>query len=133
MADADGRTPLMLAVLAGDPVAAASLVDAGADVDAADHEQKWTALHFAARDHHAALVRLLLDAGAEVDPVDVFGDTPLWRAVMTAGSDLSTLSVLLGHGADPRRKNRHGLSPLDLARESGQEDVVALLLRGAEE
>jgi ankyrin repeat protein len=128
MADADGRTPLMHAVLAGDSGAVASLIDRGADVDAVDHDQRWTALHFAARDHNEAVARMLLDAGAEVDPEDVFGDTPLWRAVMSAGADLATIAVLLGHGADPRRKNRHGLSPLDLARESGQEDVVALLL-----
>jgi uncharacterized protein len=133
MSDADGRTSLMHAILAGDTGAVASLIDRGADVNAVDHEQRWTALHFAARDHNRTVVRLLLDAGAEVDPEDVFGDTPLWRAVMTAGGDLTAMGFLLGHGADPRRRNRHGISPLDLARESGQEDVVALLLHPGEE
>jgi ankyrin repeat protein len=133
MVDADGRTSLMHAVMAGDSGAVASLIDRGADVNAVDHDQRWTALHFAARDHNEELVRLLLEAGAEVDPEDVFGDTPLWRAVMTAGTDLAAMRVLLGHGADPGRKNRHGISPLDLARESGREDVVALLLHPATE
>ncbi|WP_158887970.1 ankyrin repeat domain-containing protein [Amycolatopsis anabasis] len=129
LTDADGRTPLMHAVLAedADPAVVVSLIDRGADVNVTDNGQNWTAVHFAARDQNEALVRLLLEAGAEVDAVDVFGNTPLWRGVLNAGSDLAALRALLEYGADPRRKNQYGASPLDMARESGQRDVVALL------
>lgn len=129
LTDSDGRTPLMHAVLAdgADPRVVAVLLDRGTNVNAADSDQKWTALHFAAREGREELVRLLLAAGADVDAVDVFGDTPLWRAVMNAGTDPGTMTVLLRHGADPGRKNRAGISPLDLARESSQEAVVGLL------
>lgn len=127
--DQDGRTPLMHAVLAedADPAVVAALIDRGADVNARDTGQEWTALHFAARDQNLALVRQLLEAGAEVDPVDVFGNTPLWRAVMEAGSDSTVIRLLLSHGADPGRKNRHGILPLDVARASGRQDLVQLM------
>lgn len=127
--DQDGRTPLMHAVLAEDtdPAVVATLLNRGAAVNAHDTSQEWTALHFAARDQDAALVRQLLEAGATVDPVDVFGNTPLWRAVMEAGPDLAVIRVLLSHGADPNRKNRHGNSPLDVARAAGRQDLVQLM------
>jgi ankyrin repeat protein len=129
LTDSDGRTLVMHAVLASDadPAVVAVLLGRGTDVNAADAGQEWTALHFAARDLNEGLVRLLLDAGADVDAVDVFGNTPLWRAVGNAGTGLGAVGVLLRHGADPLRKNRRGTSPLDLARGAGRNDVVALL------
>lgn len=129
--DEDGRTPLMHAVLAddADPAVVALLLDRGTDVNAADAGQRWTALHFAARDGNEQLVRLLLAAGADVDAVDVFGNTPLWRAVWNTGIGPAPMTVLLHHGADPGHENRSGNSPLDLARESGEKDVLALLER----
>jgi ankyrin repeat protein len=128
--DEDGRTPLMHAVLAddADPAVVAVLIDRGTDVNAADAAQRWTALHFAARDGNERLVRSLLAAGADVDAVDVFGNTPLWRAVNT-GTGLAPMTELLHHGADPGHENRNGSSPLGLARESGEVDVLALLER----
>jgi ankyrin repeat protein len=110
--DEDGRTPLMHAVLAE-------------DADAAEPGQQWTALHFAARDQLEAIVQLLVDAGAAVDAVDVFGNTPLWRSV-TSSAKAEVARRLVAHGADPRRKNRYGVSPLDKAREIGRADLVAL-------
>jgi ankyrin repeat protein len=126
--DQDGRTPLMHAVLAEDatPEVVRLLIERGADVHAADTAQRWTALHFAARDQNEPLVRVLLAAGADIDAVDVFGNTPLWRSVMNAGPSPATTRTLLSHGADPARKNRYGISPADLAHETGLDDIVAL-------
>jgi uncharacterized protein len=127
--DQDGFTPLMQAVLAqdADPAVVKVLIDRGADVNASESLQGYTALHFAARDQKAALVRTLLDAGAEPDPVDVFGDTPLWRSVMNSSGDLATTRLLIDGGADPSVRNRNGISPLSLARDTGQDDMVRLL------
>jgi uncharacterized protein len=129
MRDQDGFTPLMHAVLAedADPALVRLLIDRGAHVNAAESRQGYTALHFAARDQNTALVRTLLGAGAEPDPLDVFGDTPLWRSVMTSSGDLATIKLLIEHGADPNVRNRSGISPLSLARDTGQDDVVKLL------
>jgi ankyrin repeat protein len=129
--DQDGRTPLMHAILAedADPSIVQLLIDHGADVNINDNGQKWTPLHFAARDQNEPLVRILLNAAAAVDPVDVFGNTPLWRSVMNSTSSLSAMAELLKHGADPDKKNNHGSSPMDVARDTGRTDIVALFER----
>jgi uncharacterized protein len=128
MRDADGRTPLMHAILADDaePSIVRLLIAHGADVNVADKAEYWTALHFAARDHNTEIVRQLLQAGAIVDPIDAFGNTPLWRAVMEADSNLETIRELLQHGANPHRKNSKGIAPIDLAADIGRDDIVAL-------
>ena len=127
--DSDGRTPLMHAILAEDADAAIVqlLIDRGADANVYDLGERWTPLHFAARDQNASIVRILLEAGAAVDAVDVFGNTPLWRSVMNSAEDLGAIRELLEHGADPRRENSRGVSPTDLARETGRTDILGLL------
>ena len=131
--DQDGRTPLMHAILAddADPSIVQLLIKRGADINTFDSGQKWTALHFAARDQNEAIVRSLLEAGATVDPVDVFGNTPLWRSVMNSTPSLAAIKELLKHGADPYRKNNSGIAPIDVARDTGRADIVALFEGGA--
>jgi uncharacterized protein len=125
--DQDGRTPLMHAVLAvdADPRIVELLIERGADVNAAD-SHGWTALHFAAQDHDVPVARALLAAGADADPVEVTGTTPLWRSVMRSGEDPSVIRDLVQRGADPHRKNRSGVSPIELARSIGYQDAVDL-------
>lgn len=127
--DDDGRTLLMHAILAEHPAPelVRLLLDKGADPDVADTGQRWTALHFAARDERAELVSILLDAGAAVDPVDAFENTPLWRAVSECRGELGAVQVLVDHGADPARKNGRGISPRRLAQQMGRGDLVELL------
>lgn len=128
VSDKDGRTPLMHVVLAddADPVMVRFLIEHNADVNAFDNPQRWTALHFAARSQKEHIVRLLLEAGATVDCVDVFGNTPLWRCVMNSSQDLTTVKELLKFGANPNRKNNYDEAPIDIARKMGRADLVAL-------
>jgi ankyrin repeat protein len=128
MADSDGRTPLMHAILAedADPSIVQLLIAHGADVNRPDNGQKWAALHFAARDQNEAIVRELLEAGAQVDALDAFGNTPLWRSVMNSTAHLGAIQELLKHHADPHKKNSRGVSPADLARETGRSDILSL-------
>ena len=127
--EGDGFTPLMNAVLEDgtDPAIVRLLIERGADVNAAEPGESWTALHFAARGQKAEIVRALLDAGAVVDPVDVFGNTPLWRATMAPETpDLAVPRALLERGADPNHRNNYGSTPLEIARGTGKERLVAL-------
>ena len=132
--DEDGRTPLMHAVLAedADPDIVRLLIDCGVEVNARDSGQSWTALHFAARDQKPEVVEVLLEKGAEVDAEDSFGNTPLWRSVLTfgPGQGMDTVALLLRAGANPKRKNRHDVSPIDLARTKGAEELALALERG---
>ena len=104
--DSDGRTVLMHAVLESEPNISTiqSLLDQGVDIDHQDSEQRWSALHFAARDNKKEVVALLLNSGASVDLLDVFGNTPLWRAVMSFSGECSIVKNLLSHGAEPTKK-----------------------------
>jgi ankyrin repeat protein len=127
-ADGDGRIPLIHAVLAehAEPEIVRLLIERGSDINKADLGQQWTALHFAARERKAEIVHLLLEAGAKVDAMDVFGNTPLWRAVSQASPSLPVVQDLLAHGADPFKKNKTGVSPADIARSMGRTDLLAL-------
>jgi len=125
--DQDGMTLLMNAILeeAVDTSIVRLLIERGVDINASDSEG-WTALHFAARDQNEEIVQILLKAGATVDPVDMFGNTPLWRSVMNSTSNLAVIKKLVAHGADPYRTNEHGVAPINIARDTERADIVAL-------
>ncbi|KAH6887648.1 ankyrin repeat-containing domain protein [Thelonectria olida] len=61
----DGRRALHFSAFKGQEAGAKELVALGADKEAVDGAG-WTPMHFAARYHHADVIRLLLDSGAEV-------------------------------------------------------------------
>ena len=128
--DEDGRTLLMHAVLASnaDAEMVRFLVDHGVPVNVADGDQKWTALHFAAREKHSVIVDILLRSGADVNAVELYGNTALARSLDSLPHDRRTIELLVKAGADPDRKNRHGSSPLDVARLMKNQELEALLL-----
>lgn len=86
-----------------------ALIRAGADVNAKDNGQQWTPLAFAARDGKLRICELLLESGAEIDSIDLFGNTPLWRAVF--GSKHEVVNFLVQQGANLDRPNRRGVTP----------------------
>ena len=61
-----GETVLMSCARTGNAAAVAALLDHGADVDAAESAEDQTALMWAVARHHPAVVRVLLDRGANV-------------------------------------------------------------------
>ena len=80
VADDQGETPLHLAARkghTGSRLLERMLKFPGLDLNAKDGERGWTALHGAAQRGRADIVQLLLDAGAEVNPLDDSGCTPL--------------------------------------------------------
>lgn len=97
----DGTTPLMLAAGLGRYLAeslvtearsieaAALAIELGADVDAAN-ETGGTALHGAAHVKSDAMVRLLVEHGASLDPVNARGRTPLDVAELSRAGSATT-------------------------------------------
>lgn len=75
-----------------------------------------TALHLATAAASVEVVRLLLDAGARVDPVDVRGTTPLTWAVATDRPEPALVRLLLARGASPSSTSKLGETPRDWAR-----------------
>jgi hypothetical protein len=116
-ADRMGRTPLMVAVGGDihDAEMIAMLLQAGADPDIKD-KHGWTALTDAAVFGKPEIARQLLNAGAEVDPSDATGTTPLVYTRLSLNENSHMVAeVLLAAGADPKHVNERGESYSNLA------------------
>jgi ankyrin repeat protein len=125
--DREGRTALFYATSEGEPTIAAELIRHGANVNAQDKRLQ-TALHFAASAFQPEIAELLLKSGASVDAPDVNGNTPLSNAVFDSRGRDQMIKLLLSFGANKTLKNKHGVSPEDLAKSIGNYDVSKFLL-----
>ena len=121
--DEQGRTLLHFAAGDARPERVAELLAQGADANARD-DNGWTALHFAAQARSPECVALLLRAGADTSLQDSDGNTPLWRAVYWSGGEGAVIRQLREAGADPFTENKHGVSPISLARMIDNHDVA---------
>jgi hypothetical protein len=89
---------LFAAAASGDLGAAATALDAGADVDAWNANGA-AAIHLAAREGHTEFVIVLVERGANIDRQrEAMGSTPLLDAIL--GRHLETALALIDHGAD---------------------------------
>lgn len=86
-----------------------------------------TPLHFAVANGSAEEVKLLLDAGAPVDPRDVRGMTPLMFAVSNDRPNVDIVRLLLAKGADPSIRSNIGESTVDWARKFNNPAILASL------
>lgn len=96
------------------------LVSKGADLEARD-DDGFTPLHSAVMRRNTPLVYYLLKMGAAIDPVSLYGDTPLSFA-----SNRDMARLLLDHHAQVNGVT--GARPLHAAAFSGRTEVVELLL-----
>jgi ankyrin repeat protein len=80
----------------------------------------------AAMARDTAAVRLLIDAGNDVNEPQIDGATGLHWAVNH--DDLDTAALLLEAGADPNAANRTGATPMRLATINGSAEMISLLL-----
>ncbi|HLG43354.1 MAG TPA: ankyrin repeat domain-containing protein [Planctomycetota bacterium] len=121
--DKDGKTVLMHAAGKANLGIVQYLVEKGASLGLTD-QQGDTALHHAARRDSEDLVRYLIDRGSVVDARDRWGGTPLWVAVKCSKGKGEVIRLLLSKGADPHLKGARGKTPLELAREREDFDLL---------
>ncbi|XP_008555384.1 ankycorbin [Microplitis demolitor] len=138
--DAEGHTPLHLAVIAGDTQLVAVLLANGADVNAKDLEGH-SVLHWATVCGEAECVRLVLAAGARPTTPDLRGGSPLHYAAQCCGAavtaelsvpkkiGLKVLQTLLEFGADVNAKDEDGRQPILWAASAGSVEAVLALAR----
>ncbi|XP_054011149.1 ankycorbin [Hylaeus anthracinus] len=138
--DAEGHTPLHLAVIAGDTQLVAVLLANGADVNARDLEGH-SVLHWATVCGEAECVRLVLAAGAQPSTPDLRGGSPLHYAAQCCGAaataelavpkkvGLKVLQTLLEFGADVNAKDEDGRQPILWAASAGSVEAVLALAR----
>jgi ankyrin repeat protein len=117
----------------GDLEGVKAAIEDGADLDPVTNEGwgRVSALDVAAMNGHVDVIELLLKRGANVNIVDKDGYTPLMTAALHFKND--AIKVLVASSADVRRADgMWGNTPLHVAAENGDLDIVKLLLeRGA--
>ena len=91
--DKDGSTPLHWATWKGHLAIVSLLLDAGADVNAQNHNDHWgtTPLHAAAHANQAAIAQLLIARGAEVNAQDLNGKTPIYHTTFHKATAVAKL------------------------------------------
>ncbi|XP_054426881.1 ankyrin repeat and SOCS box protein 1 isoform X2 [Pteronotus mesoamericanus] len=86
-----------------------------------------TPLRIAATAGHGHCVDFLIRKGAEVDLVDVKGQTALYVAVVNG--HLESARILLEAGADPNGSRHHRSTPVYHASRVGRADILQALIR----
>lgn len=122
--DRYGNTPLMQAAFYLDERTVKSLTKLGLDIDAKNVDGM-TALMFGA--HDARMVRLLIDAGADVNARSAVDRTPLLLACTFAGN-LDSVQALLDGGARIDVADGRGWTPLIVAARTGDMAMLQRLL-----
>ena len=89
------------------------LLTAGCELDTRDRDSR-SALAYAARRGHAAVVGFLLDKGLAAAQSDMHGLTPLHQAVLAKSGAVAEL--LLQRGADVCARDSNGLTAYKLAK-----------------
>jgi ankyrin repeat protein len=120
----DGRSALMIAVLAGNRPMVESLMQHDASVIHTDRIGN-TALHYAAEGGNGRIVRLLLEHDADADATNAQGLTPLMLAARHRRADAA--QALLDAGANIDRLDYTGRSALMWAEDSRAAGVAQLL------
>ena len=120
--DKDKRTAIFHAILAASKEVVVQLLIDNPDLNW--HDSKgWYPLHYAAQQYLVEIATLLIEAGADLEVKDDYGNTPLWRATFSSNGKGDIIELLLAKGADPNNENSIGISPLKLANTIANYDV----------
>ena len=124
-ADAEGNTPLHHAARSSDPGVAALLRDAGAELDALNHEGL-SPLGIACSAGNWRLARFLLEHGAKAEPAG--GQPALLAAAATEDDDAAGVQLLLRHKARIDARDARGRTALHAAAQAGHAGICETLL-----
>lgn len=137
--DATGTTALMWAAMNGNIETTKLLLEKGSDINAVTIESfervkngplelgSFTPLISALPYGPPELVKLLIDAGANVNARDTRGMTPLMLAVSTDRPDPRITKLLLARGADASIRSKHGETAFDWAKKFRNPEVFKAL------
>ncbi len=113
------------AARAGEPGTVRTLLDAGADVNAAPADGA-TALHWAIYRDDVPMTALLIDAGAAVSAPTREGVTPLAMAALYGNPEI--VRLLLDAGADANETGPNTETPIMLAARNGNPEALRILI-----
>jgi ankyrin repeat protein len=127
-AQGDGMTALHWAAAKDDPEMAKLLIAAGANVKAANRVNAITPLSLACGNGSAAMIAILLQAGADPNAATADGATPLMTAAASGSAD--AVEILLKHGAQVNAKeSARGQTALMFAAAKNRAAAIQVLLR----
>lgn len=97
------------------------------NINKQDDEGK-TPLHYSLDHNNYELTKLLLNTkGIEKDIKDQYGNNAMWVAVFNADGDYDIVKFLKEYGIDSTSKNNSDRSPLDLAKQFDDDEMIEIL------
>lgn len=123
MFDKDGRSILFYSIVLDNTGLLNRLIQAGADINQQD-KLRWTTLHLAIQRNNLPAIEILLQSEVDFEIKEKYGNTSLWRAVLSSEGKGDTIKLLLNFGADGNNKNDSGTSPIELARAIANYDII---------
>ena len=124
--DSGGRTLLMEATIWKNHELMEVLLRGGANVNKRD-KRDWTALHFAVQEDDLIATKMLVEAGAEVNAQDDYGNNVVLRSVSAFRGNGEVIQFLKAHGADVDLQNKSGISALDSAKQISNYNILQFL------
>ena len=128
--NAQGATPLIVAVRSGQENLADMFIQRGANVDATDHEGN-TPLILAVMAGSVKNVRDLTDKGAKLDHFNNLDRSALMWAAALGRREIA--QILMRKGAELHLKNSAGETAYDIAKQSDNHSLAAVLKAGVEQ
>ena len=104
------------AVSSGSISAASLLLDRGASLHGVAARQGDTALHVAVMSTNMETLKFLLESGANVEILDSFGNTPLYRALERHNGDATQILLKYGATAEPSFQPGEGVKKHGIAK-----------------
>ena len=103
------------------------LITMGADINWYDEKDyNYTPLHAASAWNRPEVVKMLIDAGAELNVQTKGGLTPLHRTIRMSNSEVA--KILIDAGADLNIQEAHGWTPLHWAIEYKENEIKQMLI-----
>lgn len=104
------------------------LLNCQIDINHSDQNGK-TPLHFSTAHNDFESTKLLLgNKHIEINKNDKYGNNPLWVAVFNARGYYDIVKLLKEYGADPNSRNNNNKSPLDFAKQIGDDEMIKILI-----
>jgi ankyrin repeat protein len=108
-------------VVASQSAPASAPADSAASVPAPDE------LYRAAESGDLAKLKTVLEGNVDVNALDPKGHSALILAIQR--QHLNAVKMLLAHGADPKKPDGHGATPMSAAYSSGYYDMIQAIQR----